>query len=213
MKNYHKHTFGLSFTDMLFNVLLAVFSIFILSVILINDPTQNKKIDLKAELMITMTWPDNSAHDIDLWLLLPDGSKVGFPSKQSSYVGLERDDLGITSDGVWVDGNFIVLPLNQENITFRAKVPGRYVVNVYFYARKFSLGTTSIKDDDIPVKIIGTVLNPSASIFASTELVLTFPTEERTAFSFDITKDGTVTNVQTIEVFFVDDNPELINLP
>ena len=86
-KNNPYFNSNLSFIDLLFLLVVHIFALFILAIIMINPPAA-KKVDEKAELLITMTWPDDNADDVDLWVLLPNNEKVGYAKKEASYATL-----------------------------------------------------------------------------------------------------------------------------
>ena len=104
-----KYNSNLSFVDLLFNMLLGFIVLFVIAFILINPPDPNKKVDPKAEFLITMDWPDHAKQDIDLWLkvepILGNPIFAGFSTQQNKYAHLDRDDLGDKTD---------VSPLNRE---------------------------------------------------------------------------------------------------
>src|SRR6184192_3570470 len=131
------HNSHLSFIDMLFNALTVFAALFILTVMIINDPTHKAKtVDERAKIMIVMTWDDNSADDMDLWVLTPEPAKVGYNHQNGNVANLARDDLGKSND-VYQDkeDNDHFIHLNKEVITIREKMPGHYVVDVMLYAR------------------------------------------------------------------------------
>jgi len=80
--------------DVLLNVLGGIFGILFLIYLLINEPTETKKIDAVAEVIITADWPNEIGNDIDLWILMPHNRAVGYIRPQDAEVSLERDDLG-----------------------------------------------------------------------------------------------------------------------
>ncbi len=198
-KTRHYHSSNLSFIDMLFNIALSVTMLFYLSFMLINPPTQKKDIEAKAEIIIVMTWPDTSAHDVDLWMLTPDLARIGFPSKETEYANLERDDLGISNDVVTQeDGTTKAIRINREVITLRAKPDGRYVVNVHLFRRHVdrTLQDAALDEEPIPVKIEMIQINPTYKTIIIREVVLEQEKDEKTAFSFTINK-GDVVETQT----------------
>ena len=56
------------FTDMLFNILLVLSLLFAMALVFINPPAKDGNINLKAEFLITVSWPDGDPNDIDTWV-------------------------------------------------------------------------------------------------------------------------------------------------
>ena len=54
---------GDAFTDLLFNALLGFAMMFIIAFMLISDPENEGKIEAKAEMLITVRWPDGSTSE------------------------------------------------------------------------------------------------------------------------------------------------------
>ena len=212
-RNYHGS--NISFIDMLFNIIIAFVLLFFAAILLINPPAKKKDIEAKADLIITMSWQDLSPHDIDLWVKPPDGHNIGFTSKENSYIFLERDDLGVTNNFVMKDGVKVTLPTRREVISFRGKIPGRYVVNAHFYMAKDNEGASRPEVyDGVPVLVIVELIqiNPTYKILARKEIKLENVKQEKTAFSF-IIRDDLVTSIdtETEEHFIL--NPQGITEP
>ena len=121
------------FTDLLFNALLGFVFMFLVAFMLINPISDTGKVDPKAEVLITMTWPDNHPDDIDLYVEDPSGGVVWYHVKESGLMHLDRDDRGNYRDVITVDGNKIQNPLNQETVTIRGIVPGEFIINIHHY--------------------------------------------------------------------------------
>ena len=116
------------FTDILFNVLLGLVFMVFTAFSLINPTAKTGIVDLKAELLITVTWPDNDPNDMDLYVEDSAGNIVWYHSKEAGLMHLDRDDRGNYRDTITVNGKQIQNPLNQETVTIRGIVPGEYVV-------------------------------------------------------------------------------------
>ena len=91
---------SLAFTDLLFNIVLGFAFMFIIAFLLINPVEKDAEIEAKAEFMIIMEWDDQSAYDIDLWMMDPVGNIVGFPNMHAGLLHLDKDDLGQSNDSV-----------------------------------------------------------------------------------------------------------------
>lgn len=206
-----KYKQGLGFLDIIFNMVMAYAFLFVLSFYLINKPAKDDaKINSKAEAMIVMSWPDWSAEDIDVWLLLPNGDAVYFQHKNNNLINLERDDRGLWGDIVYTGtSQSAISPLNREVIMFRALIPGTYQVNVHYYSKGTSypsLGqqpSAEIPQPPYPVKVELIKLNPSYKEIAKREVVITEQGEEKSVFGFTISPAGEFTNVNEDERLFI----------
>jgi len=207
--NNGKYSVLLSYVDMLFAMLAAVFVLFIMSFLLINTKKDQHKVDPKAEIQVIMSWPDHSAHDIDLWILTPEHDAIGYRKRENGYVFLDHDDLGQQNDVVMVDGNPRVLYINQEVVSIRQRRPGRYVVNVEFYARHSDTLTNEVDRNPVPVTVQLTDLDPNYRPVYSRVVTLNEPNNEATAFQFDIEPDGSIDNITTDfhPFVFIDSSP------
>ena len=130
MRNYSS---SLSFTDLLFNLLLSFVSLFVLSFLLINPNNNDGIITPKAEFIITLTWSEESNDDIDLWVEDPEGNVVFFLEPESNLMHLDRDDRGVFGDSIRSNDREVVLNHNQEVVTVRGILPGEYVVNIHVF--------------------------------------------------------------------------------
>src|SRR6516164_8132651 len=118
------------FTDILFNVLLGLAFMVFTAFSLVNRTAKTGAVDLKAELIITMNWPDNNPNDMDIYVEDPAGNVVWYHSKEAGLMHLDRDDRGDYKNTITVNGKTIRNPIRQEIVTLRGIIPGEYVVNV-----------------------------------------------------------------------------------
>jgi len=140
-----KNRYGsnLSFNDVLFNALLGFVVLFVLALLLINPITKKSDIPAKAEILITLEWDDESADDIDIWVQGPlMGAPISFQNKHSGFMHLDRDDLGRTSDFMWIDGERIVIKINREVVSMRGIAAGDYYINIHVYNKASNSGPT-----------------------------------------------------------------------
>lgn len=121
------------FTDLLFNILLGFILLFFLAILFINPEEKTGKIDIDAQYVITVSWPDGSTEDIDTWIEDPNGNIVWFRNRSSNLVHLDRDDRGMLNDTLEINGAAVTNPLNQEIAAIRGVVRGEYIVNVHYY--------------------------------------------------------------------------------
>lgn len=174
----------LAFTDLLFNALLGFVVMFVLAYLLINPIADAGKIDPKAEILITLTWPEGSGDDVDLYVEDPAGNLVWFRQKEAGLMHLDRDDRGRGSDTFVVDGETIVNPRNQEVVAIRGIVPGEYVVNVHLYR-----GTGTYP---VPATVRVERLNPTVRLVFEDTVQLGRTGEEQTVVRFRVDPDGDV---------------------
>jgi hypothetical protein len=177
------------FTDILFNVLLGLVFMVFTAFSLINPTAKTGVVDLKAELLITVTWPDNDPNDMDLYVEDSAGNIVWYHSKEAGLMHLDRDDRGNYRDTITVNGKQIQNPLNQETVTIRGIVPGEYVVNV----NEFVASTP----DKVPVSVKVEKLNPVATVIYYGTIEFDHKGQEETFVRFTLDADGQVSDVNT----------------
>jgi hypothetical protein len=177
------------FSALLFNSLKAITFMFFISFAMINKPADEGKVDPKAEMMITVTWPDNNPDDVDTYVEDPAGNIVWYNQREAGLMHLERDDRGMFKDVILLDGKEISNPLNQEIVAFRGLEDGEYVVNVVHYIAN---GTAPL-----PVQVKVEKLNPAVKIIYYQTLQLKGTGDEQTAVRFTL-EGQDVVNVNTI---------------
>jgi hypothetical protein len=177
------------FTDILFNILLGLVFMVFTAFSLINPTAKTGIVDLKAELLITVTWPDNDPNDMDLYVEDSAGNIVWYHSKEAGLMHLDRDDRGNYRDTITVNGKQIQNPLNQETVTIRGIVPGEYVVNV----NEFVASTP----DKVPVSVKVEKLNPVATVIYYGTIEFDHKGQEETFVRFTLDADGQVSDVNT----------------
>jgi hypothetical protein len=181
---HEKFKNNVAFLDVIFNTLLGMTFLFVLAVLLINPPT--KKADdpsRKAEYLVTMSWQDDSPHDVDLWMRDSLGNLVSFRNKAAGWMALDRDDLGFSTDLITLpDGSKQIIKINREVITLRGTVKGVYTINVHLYAEHLytvKSGATTNPSTTAPiVKVIIEKLNPYKIIYEKTVTLLQKGDEE-----------------------------------
>lgn len=168
------------FSALLFNSLKAITFMFFISFAMINPPADEGKVDPKAEMMITVTWPDDNPDDVDTYVEDPAGNIVWYNQREGGLMNLERDDRGMFKDVMLLNGKEISNPLNQESVAFRGLQDGEYVVNVVHYIAN---GTAPL-----PVTVKVEKLNPTVKVVFYQTLALKGTGDEQTAVRF--TLDG-----------------------
>ena len=185
-RRYHTN---LPFLDLLFNVLIGFVFLFIVSFLLINPIAKRADIEVKAEFLITVFWPDNLEDDVDIYVEDPAGNLVWFKSREPGLMHLDRDYLGKRNDEVVTAAGTILFPENREIVTLRGIVPGEYVVNVHCY---FKVGS-----DPFPVSIQIDKINPYSVVLRET-VDLIKKGDEITVTRFSVNSKGDVTNVNKL---------------
>jgi hypothetical protein len=166
------------FSALLFNSLKAVTFMFFIAFAMINKPADQGKVDPKAEMMITVTWPDNNPDDVDTYVEDPAGNIVWYNQREAGLMHLERDDRGMFKDTVLVNGKEVTNPLNQEIVAIRGLEDGQYVVNVVHYIAN---GTAPL-----PVQVKVEKLNPTVKVIYYQTLELKGTGDEQTAVRFTL---------------------------
>ena len=178
---------NLSFNDVLFNALLGFVVLFVLALLLINPITKKSDIPAKAEILIILEWADEASDDIDMWVQGPSGAPISFQNKTNGVLHLDRDDLGRTSDFMFVDGERIQITLNREVVSMRGIAPGDYYINIHVYNKR---------GNSEPTKYTITLLdvNPYKEVYVM-QGELTARGEIVRLPGFTLDKEGVVTDV------------------
>ena len=182
--NRYKST--ISFVDLLFNVLLGFVFLFIIAFILINPIAKRANVDMPASYMIILSWPNDSNDDIDLWVMDPNGNRVGFNRRESGLMNLDRDDIGTISDSVVIDGKSVIVELNREVVSLRGNVPGTYYVTAHVYTKR--------DDNPVPVTVEVIRVSPYDIVYKQEKLFVHFG-ESKNFYQFSITEGGEYYNI------------------
>ena len=177
------------FTVMLFKGLQVVAFMFFLAYLAINSEAKHGNIDTKAQMLVTVSWPDNHHDDIDTYVEDPQGNIVWYHVMEAGMMSLDRDDRGDYKNMILVNGKTIRNPIRQEIVQMRALIPGEYVVNVHHY-----LATTP---DPVPVSVTVEKINPKVEIVYYDRLFLDHTGDEKTAVRFTVGEDGKITDINT----------------
>jgi len=173
--------------DVLLNSLLCLIVFFLI----IEDNPAKKKVKLTTEgvFAIVMTWPDESADDVDLHVRDPGGRTAYFRSREVGLMHLERDDLGASNDSYRGDEGEYEVARNEERVILRGVVPGEYVVNAHMY-RKSDAGPTPVAVRLVRMKGDEEVTKRELTLSANGDLL--------TAFRFSLAEGEIVANVNTL---------------
>lgn len=188
MKNIRNYHTNRGLYDLLFCLLLLFVVQYIIAMIQINPITKKKDApEPKAEFLITVTWPDDYADDVDTYVKDPYENLVFFKSREKGLMHLDRDDLGNKNDRILTPNGVVEFKGNREIVTVRSITPGEFVVTVHLYSK----GQPGQK---VPVTIELTKLNPY-SVVTQNEVVLENKGDEKTAFRFRVNADGDVVEI------------------
>jgi len=179
------------FIDLLFNALLGFTFLFLVSVMFMNPEARKGRIDLKAEYIISVTWPDQLADDIDIWVQDPIGETVSYLRKDAGWLHLDRDDRGEINDTIIIDGKELVYPINQEVVTIRGIIPGEYVVNLYYY--------TSAQPGPVDALVKVEKVNPTLKTVYVQKLALNKQDDERTVVRFSLNRSGDIADINQLQ--------------
>ena len=177
------------FTDMLFNVVIGLIFMVFLAFILINPQAKTGAVDLKAEFLITMNWPDNDLNDMDLYVQDPAGNMVWCHGREAGLMHLDHDDRGSGRERISINGRTIQNPLNQEIVTLRGVIAGEYVVN----GHEFAANTPG----KVAVSVKVEKLNPTASVVFYGSQEFARKGEEHTFVRFRVDSEGKIGEVNT----------------
>lgn len=178
------------FTDILFNALLGFAVMVFIAFALIRPESKSGDIEVNADIIITVSWPDGMPDDIDTYVEDPAGNVVWYHKREAGLVHLDRDDRGNYRDTIFVNGQEIQYPLNQETVTIRGIIPGEYVINVFYYL--------SQSPGSVPVTVKVEKINPSVSVIFFGTVDLVRQGQEETVARFTLDADGNVTSLNSV---------------
>ena len=176
-----------AFTDLLFNTLLGFAFMFAIAFMLISDPSEGGKVESKAEILISVRWPDKHPDDVDAIVESPEGDLVWYHNRDTGLMHLDRDDRGIFADKMNVNGALISNPINQETVTIRALQSGEYVVNILHYQANY--------DKPLTVDVKVEKLNPEVELIYYGSHELEGVGDEETAVRFSVDSQKNISNV------------------
>jgi len=186
-RSYHSN---LAFLDLLFNALLCFAALFVIALLLINPKEKREGVIVKAEFLITVTWPHNIHNDVDTYVEDPVGNLVFFKSQEEGLMHLDRDDIGIQNDKIATAFGDVYYRDNREIVTIRGSVSGEYIVNVHLYSKN--------EDVSVPVTVQVDKINPFSTVFLDT-VVLTVVGDEKTACRFMVSNEGNVLQINRLQ--------------
>lgn len=191
MADRTRYSTSLSFIDFLFNLVIALTALFLLSILLINPPKKESVQKREAEYFIVIKWQDYNNNDIDLWVT--DGDRtISFINRQHPNMSLDRDDVG--PDEPTTRTHF--LPNNEEIVTIRSKQRNVYTANIHVY---------NLRDPSNPPVVSWALINArSNKVEASGAKYVNLMGQEVTLFRVYINDSGEVDSIdKEIEYLFV----------
>lgn len=184
-------TLSLTMSDCVLNIAMVFIVIsFILYVKIKEEEEKNKKIDSKADFIVSVTWPENNDCDVDSYLLDPSGKICFFGAREIPLASLDRDDIGnYNGDTITLqDGSSYSYNENKEIITIRKAIEGNYQFNVHLYSTK--------SNEPVNVQIELIRINPRVTTLLSKEVLLSKKGEEITVFKFELDKYLNIVNIE-----------------
>jgi hypothetical protein len=175
------------FTDILLNVLMGFAIMVFIAFSLIRPEMLTGDVEIRAEYIITVSWPDSHPDDIDTYVQDPAGNSVWYRNPEAGLLALDRDDRGNFRDVIIVNGERIENPINQETVTLRGIVSGEYVVNVYHYVAN---GV-----DPVTVTVKVERINPRLEVVYYGTVDVDHRGEEETVIRFTLDDEGNPSNL------------------
>ena len=178
------------FTDLLFNALLGFTMLFMVTIMFVNPLARLGSANLKAEFIITMSWPEHLADDLDVWVEDPHGEVVSYLQKDAGWLHLDRDDRGEINDTIMINGKEVIHRINQEVVTVRGIISGEYIVNAYFY--------TAASQHPVDVTLTIDKVNPTLKTIFVDKITMLNQDEEHTFVRFKLDGKGEVLDINKL---------------
>jgi hypothetical protein len=175
-------------------MLLAFAALFVMAFALMNQKREDNKanVDMKAEYIISMSWPDDLDYDMDLYVEDPLGNLVCFRSRENGLMHLDRDDLGHRHDEVKTPQGDTRYMINKEIVTLRGVLAGEYCVNAHAYF---------MPDKISPFVVTATVdkINPKAETLLVNKVQINKRGDEKTLMRFTLDAKGNLVANNTMQ--------------
>lgn len=182
------------FLDVILNALLGFVVLFLVANVQKKQGEEKKAVPTEGAYAITVTWPPDSANDVDLYVRDPSGSIVYFRHREAGLMHLEHDDLGEANDVDFTGTAPVRIAYNGERVVIRGVIAGEYTVNVHLYAQRVQADTPTTV---ILYRLIG------AEPLREARTVLVHEGEERTAFRFTVNASGAILEYNELPAHFV----------
>lgn len=172
----------------------------LLGIMMLADVTQKKKtqqqqvqeagLRTEGKLAVTMSWPDTSPDDVDLYVRDPAGNIAFFSARDAGLMHLDHDDMGLSNDrNIWGMGTATV-ERNEERVILRGLMAGEYIVNVHMYGKR--------GHDPTPVTVKLLRLRGEDANLAERGITLTHNGHEVTAFRFTVRPDESIVGINEL---------------
>lgn len=158
--------------------------------LLISNKANKDGVKPDAEYLITVDWSSTKgAYDVDTWLRLPDGGRVGYSNREDGVVFLERDDLGTDCHATTDDGR----PTNrcQEVVVIRGVVTGEYILALHLFAFNHD-ATEGLPVPPVRVSVKIEKLNPTVQLVWQKIVTLDKVRQELRLTRFTIEQNGSI---------------------
>jgi hypothetical protein len=174
------------------DLLLCVLSVVIVAVAP-KTPAQSG-IDPKAEFLITMESSVDIDADPDIWLITPAKRAVFYQSRDVGCATLDSDNRGFIDSIITLpDGTKTKVDSDKETISLHCIEAGHYDIGVNLYAyRENGFGATR-RDLALKCHVEVVAVHPVPHVMFSKEVVLNRVGETINAISFDMSRDGALT--------------------
>ncbi len=177
LDDFEEESSGTIFRDV---ILLALIG-FVAMVVMLLPHLKKSEVEAQdhkapGNVIVEMHWPSEQQVDVDLWVMGPDSTPVGFWNLGNQVFNLLRDDLGVEGDAT---------NENYEVAYSRGIPAGEYIVNVHMYG-------PLPKGMVVPVTIVVSVrkdLEATKQIL-TTQINLKRRHQEETAYRFRLTSKG-----------------------
>lgn len=177
LEDFEEESSGTIFRDVIMLALIG----FVAMVVMLLPHLRKSEVEAQdhkapGNVIVELHWPNELAVDVDLWVMGPNSTPVGFWNLGNRVFNLLRDDLGIEGDAT---------NLNYEVAYSRGIPAGEYIVNVHMYG-PVPPGVI------VPATIVVSVrreLEQTQQIL-KTKVDLKRRNQEETAFRFRLTGKG-----------------------
>ena len=166
--------------DVTLVILVGMIALVILLIPHLNPPGKKQEAEATppGNVIVEIRWPDNWKTDVDLWVLAPKDSPVGYSNLVGRTFNLLRDDLGSMNDP---------LGLNYENAYSRGIPIGEYVINLHLFRNAENIYP-------VPVDVQVSTRMPPGAIkrLLHSKVELRFAGQEITVFRFFLNAAGSL---------------------
>jgi hypothetical protein len=171
-------TGGTVFRDVILLALLGFVALVILMLPHVHPPEARTTDDpIQGNVVVEIRWPDTIDADVDLWVLAPGDTPVGYSNRGGLYFDLLRDDLGFFQD---------ITSSNHEIAYSRGIPEGEYVVNVHMYRNQAEVWPVEVT---VLVSLKTEPSEPARPVLR-TKVLLVRDDQEETVFRFVLDGEG-----------------------